>query len=72
MKKFAILFTAALALSGLFGPSARAFGVDIEVGDRPYYTHGARYWSNGAWLCWHPGHWGPRRRHWIPGHYGPC
>jgi hypothetical protein len=72
MKKFALLFAAILGLSGLFGPSANAIGISIEVGDRPYYTYGPRYWSGGAYWCWIPGHWGRHHRVWIHGHYRPC
>ena len=74
MKKFALLFSAILGLSGLFGPSANAIGINIELGDRPYYTNGPRYWNRGAYWCWIPGHWRWRHHHqvWIHGHYRPC
>ena len=72
MKKLALLFAAVLGLSGLFGPTAKAISISIDIGDRPYYIHGARYWSGGVWWCWVPGHWGRYHRVWIHGHYRPC
>ena len=72
MKKFALLFSAIVGLSGLFGPSANAIGINIEVGDRPYYVHGSRYWYRGAYWCWIPGHWSRHHRVFIHGHYRPC
>jgi hypothetical protein len=71
MKKLALLFAALFCMSG-FITSANAIGISIEIGDQPYYIHGARYWSGGVWWCWVPGHWGPRHRVWIHGHYRPC
>ena len=73
MKKLALLFAAMVCMSG-FATPARAIGINIELGDRPYYTNGPRYWNRGAYWCWIPGHWRWHHHHqvWIHGHYRPC
>ena len=73
MKKLALLFAALFCMSG-FTTTANAIGISIDVGDRPYYTYGPRYWARGAYWCWVPGHWAWRYHHhvWIHGHYRPC
>ncbi len=74
MKKLGLLFAALFCMSG-FTTTANAIGISIDVGDRPYYTYGPRYWARGAYWCWVPGHWdGWRHGHrvWIHGHYRPC
>jgi hypothetical protein len=73
MKKLALLLAALFCMSG-FGTTANAIGISIDVGDRPYYSHGPRDWARGAYWCWIPGHWSRRYHHrvWIHGHYGPC
>jgi hypothetical protein len=50
-----------------YGPGA----VTVEVGDRPYYTHGPGYYVGRTYYVWRPGHWGWRNgnRIWIRGHY---
>lgn len=70
MKKLILLLIAFLSISG----AAQAISLNIEVGDRPYYTYGPRYWARGAYWCWVPGHWAWRHHHqvWIHGHYRPC
>ena len=70
MKKLVLLLIAFLSISG----AAQAVSLNIEVGDRPYYTYGPRYWARGAYWCWVPGHWSWRHHHqvWIHGHYRPC
>ena len=70
MKKLILLLVAFLSISG----AAQAISLNIEVGDRPYYTYGPRYWARGAYWCWVPGHWAWRHHHkvWIHGHYRPC
>jgi hypothetical protein len=65
MKKLILLLLAIAATSGV----ASALSLNIEVGDHPYYVHGAGYWANGVYWVWVPGHWGPHHRHWIHGHY---
>ena len=46
-------------------------GVSIEIGDRPYYTHGGGYYVGRAYYVWRPGHWvyTHGRRVWVHGHY---
>ena len=70
MKKLILLLVAFLSISG----AAQAISLNIEVGDRPYYTYGPRYWARGAYWCWVPGHWAWRHHHhvWIHGHYRSC
>ena len=67
MKKLAMLFIALLCLSGI-ASRANALSLNIDIGDRPYYTHGPGYWNNGVYWVWVPGHRGPHGR-WWPGHY---
>jgi hypothetical protein len=45
--------------------------VTVEVGDRPYYVHGAGYYVGRTYYVWKPGHWAARhgQRVWIHGHY---
>jgi hypothetical protein len=66
MKK-KLFMIAILAASFTVPTAVQAIGLSIDVGDRGYYTHGARYW-NGDWeYVWVPGHrW---HGHWIHGHY---
>jgi hypothetical protein len=70
MKKLVLLLIAFLSISG----AAQAISLNIDVGDRPYYTYGPRYWARGAYWCWVPGHWAWRHHHqfWVHGHYRPC
>ena len=71
MKKLALLLATLFCLSG-FGTTANAIGININVGDQPYYVHGPGYWYGGAYYVWVPGHWdGWRHGHrvWIHGHY---
>jgi hypothetical protein len=73
MKKLALLFAALFSMSGLVS-TVNAIGINIEVGDRPYYLYGPRYWARGAYWCWVPGHWAWRHHHkyWVHGHYRAC
>ena len=45
--------------------------VTVAVGDRPYYTRGAGYWSGNRYYVWKPGHWVYRngQKVWRRGHY---
>jgi hypothetical protein len=56
-----------------YGPGYAAYpgSVTVEVGDRPYYTHGPGYYAGRTYYVWRPGHWGWRggQRVWIRGHY---
>jgi hypothetical protein len=67
-KKIGVLLSAIAAASVVVSPCAKAIGVDIEVGDRPYYTEGRTYWDSGYEYVWAPGHWGPHH-HWVHGTY---
>jgi hypothetical protein len=65
-----ILLLAAVAVTSLtFGSTAQALDLRIEVGDRPYYNHGPRYWEGDYEMIWVPGHWSEHGHHWIHGHY---
>lgn len=62
------LLLAAIAATGLaFTAVAQEF--HIEIGDRPYYTHGPRYWAGNYEMVWVPGHWSRYGHHWVHGHY---
>jgi len=71
MKKLALLFATLFCMSG-FTTTANAIGISIDVGDRPYYVHGPRYWARGAYWCWIPEHWNRYHTVWIHGHYRSC
>lgn len=64
-KKF--ILAAFLAASMLLPAGARAAGLEISIGDRGYYTHGARYWDGDYEMIWVPGH--REGRHWVHGYY---
>ncbi len=68
--KIAILAVALLCLTGLTS-TTKAISLTIEIGDRPYYTHGPGYWYRHHYYVWVPGHWAWRHHHhvWIHGHY---
>src|SRR6476620_2854281 len=67
MIKTKLLLIAMVATSILVPAAVRAQGISIELGDRPYYHHGPRYWSGNYEMIWVPGH----RYHggWVHGHY---
>ena len=80
MKKLILLLLVALSGSACTeyvaspGPapgyySGPAVGVVVE--DRPYYSHGPRYYSRGVVYTWQPGHYVIRHgaRVWIHGRY---
>ena len=63
-----LLLIAAIGFAALAPLSnAQAQRITVAIGDRPYYTHGASYWHNGARYVWVPGHRGPYG--WVRGHY---
>ena len=64
-----LLLTAIAATSIILPVSLPAQELRIEVGDRPYYTHGPHYVSSGYEMVWVPGHWSQHRNHWVHGHY---
>jgi hypothetical protein len=69
MIKKLLLFVAIAVTSVTFGTAVQAQGLRIELGDRPYFSHGPRYYS-GEWeMIWIPGHWSEHGHHWIHGHY---
>lgn len=68
MKKL-LLLVAIGVTSFTFGTTVKAAGISIEIGDRPYYSHGPRYWDNEWEMIWVPGHWSDHGHHWIHGHY---
>jgi hypothetical protein len=57
--------------AGSPGYVAAPGAVTVEIGDRPYYTHGPGYYVGRTYYVWRPGHWAARygRRVWIRGHY---
>jgi hypothetical protein len=64
------LLLIALLLAGILAPAAvRADRIVVEVGDRPFYTHGPRYWEGDYEMVWVPGHWSEHGHHWVHGHY---
>ena len=65
-----LLLLVAIGVTSLtFGTTVKAAGISIEIGDRPYYSHGPRYWDNEWEMIWVPGHWSDHGHHWIHGHY---
>lgn len=68
MIKNKLLLLAVITTSFLLPSAVRAIGLTIELGDRPYYTHGARYQSGDYQMIWAPGHMS-RSHHWIHGKY---
>ncbi|MDQ6624590.1 MAG: hypothetical protein M3Y69_00410 [Verrucomicrobiota bacterium] len=58
-----------IAAAGLAPSLTNAQGLSIEIGDRPYYRHGPRYFSRGRHYVWVPGHWARHHRIWVHGHY---
>lgn len=64
-----LLLIALLATSLLLPAAVRADRIIIEAGDRPYYTHGSRYWDRDYEMVWLPGHWSRFGHRWIHGHY---
>jgi hypothetical protein len=57
--------------AGSPGYVAAPGAVTVEIGDRPYYTHGPGYYVGRTYYVWRPGHWASRngQRVWIRGHY---
>jgi len=70
--KLTLLLGVLLCTGAIIAPTpAQAIGFSIEIGDRPYYHHGAYYWEHGVRWYWVPGHWRWHHGHkvWIHGHY---
>jgi hypothetical protein len=70
MIKHKLMLVAIVAASILI-PAAvvEAQGISISIGDRPYYSHGPRYWAGDYEMIWVPGHRSRVSRRWIHGHY---
>ena len=68
IKKLMLLVTIAVA-SVTLGTAVQAAGISVEIGDRPYYSHGPRYWEGDYEMIWIPGHWSEHGHHWVHGHY---
>ena len=64
-----LLLLAVIAISLTFGAAVKAAGISVEIGDRPYYSHGPRYWHGDYEMVWVPGHWSEHGHHWVHGHY---
>jgi hypothetical protein len=56
MIKNKLLLVALIATSILLPAAVRAGGIQIQIGDRPFYNHGARYWDGDYEMVWVPGH----------------
>lgn len=62
-----LILLGAMGAAFLVPTASQAIGFSIDIGDRPYYNHGARYWNGDYQYIWVPGHrWHGR---WIHGHY---
>jgi hypothetical protein len=68
MIKNKLLLVAIIATSILIPAALRADGVSIQIGDRPFYSHGPRYWDGDYAMIWVPGHMSSGH-HWIHGQY---
>ena|ERR1700682_5524254 len=68
MIKNKLLLVAIIATS-LLPAAVRAQGIEIQIGDRPFYSHGPRYWAGDSEMIWVPGHMSTYGHRWIHGHY---
>jgi hypothetical protein len=68
MIKHKLLLAAIIATSILIPAAVRADSIQIQIGDRPFYNHGERYWDNDYEMVWAPGHM-ERGNHWVHGQY---
>ena len=64
-----LLLAALAATSIIFPATVPAQSFSIEIGDRPYYSHGPRYWAGDYEMTWVPGHWSHHHEQWVHGHY---
>lgn len=64
-----LLFVFLIVAATLVPTVSNAQGFSIEIGDRPYYRHGPRYFRGGRHYVWVPGHWARHHRVWVHGHY---
>ena len=58
-----------MATSILVPAAVQAQGISIELGDRPFYRHGPRYWAGDYEMIWVPGHRSRVTRRWVHGRY---
>lgn len=65
-KNLLILLSVLIGVSAALSPSAKAIGIEIHVGDRPYYQ-GSDFWDWGWHYVWVPGH--MVHGHWVHGYY---
>lgn len=63
------LLLIAIAATGVIFPTVVQAGLRIELGDRPFFSHGDRYWEGDYEMIWIAGHWSEHGHHWIHGHY---
>jgi hypothetical protein len=69
MIKNKLLLVAIILTSILIPAAVRADGISIQLGDRPFYNHGARYWTGDYEMVWVPGHKSRFGQQWIHGRY---
>lgn len=62
-----LLLVATLATGFLLPATLPAQSLSIEIGDRPFYRHGPRYYSGNYEMIWVPGH--RSGRYWVHGRY---
>lgn len=67
MIKNKFILTLVVAAGVILPTAAQALDFHIDVGDRGYYTHGARYYRGDYEYVWVPGH--REGRHWVHGYY---
>ncbi len=67
--KFGLLLATAVAM--FTSVAAQAAVINVQIGDRPYYSRGPGYYVGRSYYVWRPGHWAWRHHHraWIHGHY---
>jgi len=64
------LLLVAIVMASILTPAVmRAEGISIQIGDRPFYNHGARYWDGDYEMIWVPGHMSRFGHHWVHGMY---
>ena len=68
MIKNKLLLVAIVVTSILLPAAVRAQSLEIQIGDRPFYNHGPRYWAGDSEMVWVPGHMSNGHR-WVHGHY---
>ena len=69
MIKNKLLLVALIVASILIPAAVRADRLEIQIGDRPFYSHGARYWAGDYEMIWVPGHMSRFGHHWVHGYY---